>query len=195
MRPAPVTIRPATPTDAPFAAPLIQATIGPIGWALTGTPSDAEAAEVIEQLFPLSGHRLSFERVRVAERDGRPLGLLLAYPGAAAELLDQPLRARLRALGQADHIEQEGTPGELYLDTLAVSEAARNQGIGAQLLAAAAVWARELGLPRLGLLAQDGNPAARLYERSGFVVAGHRTLAGGHYTHLTRDLPPTAPSE
>ncbi|MBZ9712682.1 GNAT family N-acetyltransferase [Deinococcus multiflagellatus] len=193
MPSSPPMVRPATPDDAAFAAPLIQATIGRIGWALTGTQSDESAARVIQAHWAQPGHRLSLERVRVLERAGEPLGLSVAYPGANAWALDEPWRARLQALGQPDDIESEGTPGELYLDTLAVVPAARGQGLGAHLLAHTAHWAAGLGLPRVGLLVEADNPAARLYARAGFRPVGTRQLAGGTYTHLVR--PVSAPSE
>ncbi|MFC6750508.1 GNAT family N-acetyltransferase [Deinococcus aquaticus] len=75
------------------------------------------------------------------------------------------------------------------MDTLAVTEAARGQGVGATLLEAAAAQARTLGLSRVGLLVEDGNRAATLYARVGFRAAGTRTLAGGSYTHLIWTLP------
>ncbi|PTA69079.1 GNAT family N-acetyltransferase [Deinococcus arcticus] len=183
--PAPL-VRPATTQDAAFAAPLIQATIGRIGWALTGVASDRAAAQAIAHHWAQPDHRLSFTHARVLERSGQPLGLAVAYPGADAPALDSFWRARLRALGQPDDIESEGTPGELYLDTLAVVPAARGQGLGARLLAHTAGWAAGLALPRVGLLVEADNPAARLYARVGFRPAGTRQLAGGTYTHLVR---------
>lgn len=186
-------IRPATPDDAVFAAPLIQATIGRIGWALTGAQSDEASAPVIQARWAQPGHRLSFAQARVLEGRGQPLGLAVAYPGADAWALDEPWRAHLRALGQPGDIESEGTPGELYLDTLAVVPNARGQGLGARLLADTADWAAGLGLPRVGLLVEADNPAARLYARAGFHPVGTRQLAGGTYTHLVRPVSP--PSE
>ncbi|GGK93746.1 GNAT family N-acetyltransferase [Deinococcus radiotolerans] len=184
-----VLIRPAHPFDAAFAVPLIQATIGRIGLALTGAAADVKAERALLGFYPLRGNRLSFEHQLIAQSPaGEPLGLILAYPGEHAEALDEPFRERLRALGLPGRVESEGTPGELYVDTLAVTEAARGRGTGGQLLDAAAERAAGLGLHRVGLLVEDGNPAARLYARQGFRPAGTRVLAGGTYTHLVRDL-------
>ncbi|WP_058975905.1 GNAT family N-acetyltransferase [Deinococcus grandis] len=184
-----VLIRPARPFDAAFAVPLIQATIGRIGYALTGVTDDVAAERTLLGFYPLRGNRLSFEHQFIAQSPtGEPLGLILAYPGEHAEALDDPFRERLHALGLPGRIESEGTPGELYVDTLAVTEAARGQGIGARLLDAAVERAATLGLHQVGLLVEDGNPAARLYARKGFRPAGTRALAGGTYTHLVRDV-------
>ena len=43
----------------------------------------------------------------------------------------------------------------------------------------------DLGLP-LTLLVEEGHPARRLYERSGFVPAGTREIAGQRYTRMER---------
>ncbi|WP_291429944.1 N-acetyltransferase [Deinococcus sp.] len=185
----PVVTRPAVPFDAAFAVPLVQQTIGKVGLALTGADSDTGAARAMLGFFPLRGNRLSYQNVQIAARGPEPLGLLLAYPGAQAHALDDPFRERLASLGLPAQVESEGTPGELYLDTLAVTEAARGQGVGATLLQAAAAQAGAQGLRRVGLLVEDGNRAAALYARVGFRAAGRRTLAGGSYTHLIWTLP------
>lgn len=183
-----LTIRPAQVFDAAFAAPLIQDTIGKIGLHLTGTRNDTDAAHVIAEFFVLRGNRLSFTHTLVAEREGRPLGLAVAYPGDLAYALDEPFRAHRGSLGLTPDVDSEGTPGELYLDTLAVTEAARGQGLGGQLLDAGAERARAAGLRRVGLLVEDGNPAARLYARHGFRVMDWRELAGSRYAHMTLDV-------
>ena len=187
--PEPIVIRAAVPFDAAFAVPLVQQTIGKVGLALTGADSDTGAARAMLGFFPLRANRLSYQNVLIAARGPEPLGLLLAYPGAQAQALDDPFRERLASLGLPAQVESEGTPGELYVDTLAVTEAARGQGVGATLLEAAAAQARTLGLSRVGLLVEDGNRAATLYARVGFRAAGTRTLAGGSYTHLIWTLP------
>lgn len=184
-----VTLRPAQAFDAAFAAPLIQETIGKIGMELTGTRTDADAAHVLAEFFPLRGHRLSFTHTLLAERAGRPLGLAVAYPGDLAHALDEPFRVRRVSLGLPPGLESEGQPGELYLDTLAVTVEARGQGVGGLLLEAVTRRAAQLGLARVGLLVEDGNPAARLYARHGFQAVGRREVAGGIYAHLTRELP------
>ena len=98
--------------------------------------------------FPLAGNRLSHTHTLIAEGPGGPLGLAVAYPGSEAEALDAPFHERLRALGLPDRIDPEAGPDELYLDTLAVAEGARGQGVGRLLLDAVAARARESGLPR-----------------------------------------------
>lgn len=157
-------VRPARPDDAAFAAPLLQEAIGAVGHALTGTSDDASSAAVLGAFFRQAGNRVSFAHTLVAEDPVGPLGLAVAYPGTEAPVLDGPLRARLRERGLAADFPVEGSPGELYLDTLAVSAAARGQGVGGVLLEACMKRAQTLGLGRVGL------------------------LVGGQYLHLVREL-------
>lgn len=186
----PVTVRPATPDDAAFAVPLIQETIGHIGLALTGAASDAEAEGVMLDLFARPGNRLSHQNVWIATRAGEALGFLLGYAGAESEALDRPLRAHLRERRLPDAFVSEGQPGEWYVDTLAVTAAARGHGVGARLLQEAAAQAAAHGLGRVGLLVEHGNRAARLYQREGFVVQAERTLGGHVYDHMVRHVGP-----
>lgn len=186
----PPQVRPTVPTDAAFAAPLIQATIGAIGHTLTGEPDDAGAARVIAEFFARPGHRLSFEFALLLEEDGVPLGLAVLYPGDRAAALDAPFKSRLRALGRPDRVAAEARSGELYLDTLAVAEVARGRGLGATLLAACVARAAAAGLP-LALLVEEGNPAERLYRRQGFAGDEVVTVAGHRYLRLRRE--PAAP--
>lgn len=176
-------IRPAQTFDALFAAPLIQEAIGNIGRQLTGTDNDEDAAHVIAQFFGLRGNRLSFTNALIAELGSRPVGVALAYPGELAQALDDPFRQHRASLGLTPEVVSEAEAGEFYLDTLATVASARGQGVGAALIAACGERARALGLP-LTLLVEDGNPARRLYERSGFVPAGEAFIAGHRYERL-----------
>ncbi len=182
----PVTVGPATPDDAAFAVPLIQETIGHIGLALTGAASEAEAEGVMLDFFTRPGNRLSHQNVWIAQRAGEALGFLLGYAGAESGPLDEPLRAHLRGRNLPGDFLSEGQPGEWYVDTLAVTPAARGHGVGARLLHEAATQAAAQGLTRVGLLVEHGNRAARLYRREGFVVQEERTLGGHTYDHMVR---------
>lgn len=178
-------IRRAQMFDAAFAAPLIAQTIGSIGWTLTGTDNDEDAAHLIAQFFVGRGNRLSFTHTLIAEEGGRPVGLAVLYAGELAHDLDEVFREHRRMLGLPPEIVSEGQAGELYLDTLALIPEVRGRGYGGQLLEACAQKADQLGLP-LALLVEAGNPAERLYTRSGFVPAEKVRLSGHEYTRMVR---------
>jgi ribosomal protein S18 acetylase RimI-like enzyme len=68
-------------------------------------------------------------------------------------------------------------PGQLYVDGLFVTAAARGQGVGALLLSAVADEARRRCTGRVTLDVIDRNTRARaLYEREGFRVVGRRRI-------------------
>lgn len=179
----PLHLRPACPTDARFAAPLIQEAIGAIGQHLTGTHSDEAAAHTIARFFGEAGHRLSFQQVLIAEDSEGAVGLALAYDGAQAQALDEFWRSYRASLGLSPTVTSEAQPGEYYLDTLATVPAARGRGIGTALIAACGQQAQALGLP-LTLLVEENNPARRLYERCGLQPWQEQELAGHRYTRM-----------
>ncbi|PYE52960.1 GNAT family N-acetyltransferase [Deinococcus yavapaiensis] len=179
-------IRPATPTDAFFAAPLIQETIGDIGLALTGARRNEEAEPIIAAFFRQPANRLSFENTFVAELGGRPAGLLIAYDGARAHDLDAPFRERLRTLGLRNHIDSETSAGEFYLDTIVVQAAHRGRGLAKRLILAAEEEARTLGLPTALLVSPSNTVAWNLYRSVGYEEDARVTVAGHAYAHLVK---------
>jgi ribosomal protein S18 acetylase RimI-like enzyme len=61
-------------------------------------------------------------------------------------------------------------PGEWYIETIAVAEEARGQGIGSKLMKWSEDYALVGGASKLTLEVLQGNPAVSLYERCGFVI-------------------------
>lgn len=121
----------------------------------------------------------SWRNAILAEEEGGILGAMVGYRLASeiepADLLSlPPLFRPLQAL-------EERAAGTFYINVLGVYEHGRNRGVGAALLEAARDRARALGLARLSLIAQDANPALRLYTRAGFREAARLPIveAGG----------------
>ena len=70
----------------------------------------------------------------------------------------------------------------LWIELMGVTPEFRGRCLGARLIEEAAKRARELGRPRIELLVDDGNRAARgLYERCGFVLS-HSSRKGCRYS-------------
>ncbi|MDI3317776.1 MAG: GNAT family N-acetyltransferase [Bacillota bacterium] len=179
-----VRLRPATPEDADGFAPLLLLSAEEFLPAVFG-PS---TAPLLTRLFREAGNLFSFRHVRFAEAGGRLLGLTLAY--SADEERRERLRtgwllmlglgggflARLGPLLSAQGLVAAVRPGEHYLSNIAVSPAARGQGVGSLLLAALEQEARAAGSRALVLDVETANHGAiRLYRRHGFVV--ERTTA------------------
>lgn len=117
-----------------------------------------------ESLFPAS----YLKRSDFADALADPSRLVLACTSIDGQLLGY--------LAAKDDPEQP----EVYIDYLGTAPAARGQGLGHALLAAALDWGRALGRPRASLtVREDRAPALALYERSGF----RQVSAGVHWRH------------
>ena len=160
-----ITIRPATKSD--------QAALGRYGGALMRQHHDIDPRRFIMTDRPEAGYgRFLVSRledadsvVLVAERSGEVLGY--AYAGL------EPL----------NWMELRAACGLLH--DVFVDPAARRQGIGERLVAAAIEWVRSKAQPRVVLWSAEGNDAAqRVFARAGF----RRTMV-----EMTLELEPGDP--
>lgn len=135
----------------------------------------------------------SYRNTHVVLADnGDVAGICVTYDGARLHYLRQAfIQAAAVAFGR-DYscMDDETAPGELYLDSIAVDERYRGQGIAKQLLRIAADKAAAMGIPAVGLLVDKGNPLAeRLYTGAGFEYVND-TVWGGHpMKHLQYIIP------
>ena len=198
-------IRPAVPSDASEAVPLILKAIGSIAFVLTGATDRKEAGIILDQFFRQKANRVSYENALVLEdssversrndlperRSREVVGVALVYDGSIARILDEPLeKAAIQKSGLSDYrIPTEAEPSEFYLDTVSVDPNCQGRGFGRDLIKASCEHARKLGHNRIGLLVDIGNLGAmRLYQRLEFRVAGRKQIAGDEYFHMIRNL-------
>ncbi|MCC3160833.1 GNAT family N-acetyltransferase [Hymenobacter sp. 15J16-1T3B] len=137
-------IRPATPADEAFIRAVMPRLVefGPPAWRDPAQLTATDVAVLLESVRAPTPQR----QVLVAERHGRPLGLL-----------------HLTVL--TDFYQQQHG----HVADLAVAAEAEGQGIGRALLSYAESWARALGFPWLTLSVFAQNERARaVYERAGF---------------------------
>ena len=121
------------PADLPGVAALLE--------QLGYEPGVREIQDRLAHLAKASG-----QWVRVADVDGRVVGLLHVYERPALE------KAR-----------------EAVVQSLVVDAAQRSRGVGAALMREAEQWARERGLPAVALYTRIDRDAARaFYERLGY---------------------------
>ncbi len=174
-------LRRATPGDAPHAAQLIAETLGESGAALFGLGDTQIMLQALADFFVRKGNRFSHEFTTLAEIDGTPTGLLLAFPGW--NILQSSLkligampsiygwRAALHILGRA--IPGVGLPeterDEFYIAHLCTAAAYRRRGVAKSLLQVAETQAHDAGLKKLSLIVEVADqPAVLLYESQGF---------------------------
>jgi len=174
-------IRRATPDDAKACAPLILET-GPEMFAHMLGAGRRRLVQVLAEVFVVPDHAFSYQHAFVAERDGAVIGCMIAYPGFQSLWLSMRLSAvflrvlALRELARSawravDFFGLEpGIKGrDYYVQSLAVVEAARGQGVGWQMLAWAEEQGRQARCTQLAIDVVEENPRARsLYEKFGF---------------------------
>lgn len=181
----------ALPTDAPAIARLImQAMTDECCQNLAGkhnTLDDFRA--MMTQLVEMDDSQYSYRNTLVARTpEGDVAGICVAYNGSDLRRLRQRFiqQAALQLSRDFSHMPDETQAGELYIDSLAVDQRFRRQGIATALLQATIAKAEQTGLPA-GLLVDKGNPdAEKLYGKVGFKYVNDTTWAGHEMRHLQK---------
>ena len=141
------------------------------------------AGDIIATAFALPDHDLSYQNATFAEREEAIVGMVSGYTA------DQHRRSSLQPLIQAAgrrnlrmaivrglfapllRIIDSIVDGDFYLQSIAVDEGERGNGLGAILLDSFERHARDEGATRLALDVSAGNQGAvRFYERHGMTI-------------------------
>lgn len=143
---------------------------------------------VMTNLVLADNSQYSYLNTLVAiDDDGGLCGACVSYDGARLhELRAAFVNAARKNFGRdLSGMADETQAGELYIDSLAVLEVCRGNGVATRLLNAAIDKARMMGIPAVGLLVDKDNPAAeRLYMKVGFKYAGDDAWGGHAMKHL-----------
>lgn len=174
-----ITLRPATPEDAPVMVDLVEIAgegIPPFLWAGMAGPGQTARDVGLARARRSSGG-FSYPNTTLAEMPGQPVGMVVAYPLAEPTDADRAevagLIPLLRPVGE---LELEA-PGSLYVNILGVYDGWRSRGIGATLIAATADSARQRGLARLSVqVFSQNHRAVSFYQRQGFAFAADRPI-------------------
>ena len=129
----------------------------------------------------------SYRNTLVAMEGQKVTGIAVSYDGGRLHQLRQAFIQAARKYIGKDHsgMDDETRAGELYLDSLAVLPEYRRQGIAQRLLKATKEKADAMGLPCVGLLVDQGNPAGEaLYASAGFRYANDSHWGGHPMKHL-----------
>ena len=203
-------IRPALPTDAAAAAPLIALSMAGFGDAVLGLNDRQRQLRALEHFFRQPASRFSYDCGQIAEMNGHVVGILLAFP--SAEMDARNSRMARQFSGAYNFLEilkiiwlslpvvslPEAFPGEFYTANLAVDPGWQGRGIGAALLDCAERLAMDAGLSLCALNVDHHNPRAKaLYERQGYRVTRSfptpKMLARYHtagFDHMQKPLTP-----
>ena len=147
-----------------------------------------EFESMMTKLVESEESQYSYLNTMVALNDNKQvMGICISYDGKDLHRLRAPfINAAKESFGlDYSNIDDETQTGELYVDSLAVSEAYRHQGIASSLLMAAIDKAEKMDIPAVGLLVDKGNPKAeRLYNKIGFEYINDTTWGGHRMKHL-----------
>lgn len=151
----------------------------------------ADFERLMTRLVAAADSQYSYRNTLVAiTPEHEVAGCIVAYDGGRLHELRQAFVAGAWQAFGIDYsgMADETAPGEYYLDSLAVNEAYRHRGVATLLLKAAIARGKKMGLPRVGLLVDKGNPAAeQLYTQVGFRFAGDTAWGGHPMKHLQID--------
>lgn len=182
-----LTIRPAQRDDAAVVPEIMLQAMEDIIFRFIQKEDKKEAVHFLTDLFQQSKNLYSHENTFVAvDPEGNIMGSLTGYDADHFIALRQPVLEVMQKKYANDLIPEPETTGqEFYIDSVAVSPAARGKGVGSELLRHAIKNAKTSGFKQIGLLVDLGNPnAKKLYERLGFTLGNKMPFVGGEYYHM-----------
>lgn len=178
-------IRPATASDLQRIAELIG---GDPGQEAIGLIGNSRLAGKLDMAFVKASGTRGWERSVMADLDGETVGVIqaggdlrefsigLSDVWLALRVLG-PVRmfTRIPAFYARARIQPARPPGAYHIAEIDIDPEYRGRGIGGALLDWAEAQARKQGFKRISLTTTTSNPARRLYERHGFVIAETKT--------------------
>lgn len=186
-----INIRDAKLDDAPFIARVVLAGIDMLD--IDAVIADGQHAiyEHLIEICRMDDTLYGYCNTRIAEIDGEKVGALVAYDGARYAAM----RAKTFGLVQQSsgmdlsRNAMETSPGEFYLDSMAVLSDYRGIGIGKMLMRDRMDYALGNGFPKVTLLVDKDKPRLQAYyEGLGFVFAEDVFVFGDWYNKLVCPL-------
>lgn len=192
-----ITFRPAEPADAAIAARLLFDSFPKQATFTFGLGDAGRAKLILERLFPMMGHRFSYEWTQAACFRGKLVGLFVGCPGRILGKLDRRLgrlmfrqyrlRGKLALLIRAFPLVfiKEAARDEFLLSNLAVAKQYRGRRIGHLLLDQVEQSAREMNLAKVSLMvAIQNRDARRLYEQYGYKICAIHLESNKRVRHV-----------
>lgn len=178
--------REASKADAASISELMMLAMDKIVYDFIGKTDYDEGVLFLKKLIEQENNQYSYQNTIVVEYVNQFAGTTTFYDGSKLDELRKPVLELLKKdYNQEIHPQDETQTGEIYIDTIAVSEKFRGKGIGSKILD---YLIEEIGQKQnktLGLLVDFTNPnAKKLYERKGFEVVGEKMLMNENHEHM-----------
>ena len=182
-------IKNAQKQDAKICIKLLNLAMEDIAYKLSGYDDPVKSDEILEKFFKSETNRLSYKNVYVYKRDDVIIAAMCAYFGGDAAQLDSEISQHLKALGKDAQIEKECFDDEFYIDSIAVDEKFRRQGLAKELILHSFAKAKELGHKKVSLIVDINKPKVRkFYESLGFKFNTKKIINLHEYDHMIKEI-------
>ncbi|ERJ22969.1 GNAT family N-acetyltransferase [Campylobacter concisus] len=182
-------IKNAQKQDAKICIKLLNLAMEDIAYKLSGYDDPVKSDEILEKFFKSETNRLSYKNVYVYKRDDVIIAAMCAYFGGDAAQLDSEISQHLKALGKDAQIEKECFDDEFYIDSIAVDEKFRRQGLAKELILHSFAKAKELGHKKVSLIVDINKPKIRkFYESLGFKFNTKKIINLHEYDHMIKEI-------
>ena len=182
-------IKNAQKQDAKICIKLLNLAMEDIAYKLSGYDDPVKSDEILEKFFISEINRLSYKNVYVYKRDEQIIAAMCAYFGGDAWQLDREISQHLKALGKDAQIEKECFDDEFYIDSIAVDEKFRRQGLAKELILHSFAKAKELGHKKVSLIVDVNKPKVRkFYESLGFKFNVKKIVNLHEYDHMIKEI-------
>lgn len=182
-------IKSAQKQDAKICIKLLNLAMEDIAYKLSGYDDPVKSDEILEKFFESETNRLSYKNVYVYKRDDVIIAAMCAYFGGDAWQLDSEISQHLKALGKDTQVEKECFDDEFYIDSIAVDEKFRGQGLAKELILHSFAKAKELGHKKVSLIVDVNKPKVRkFYESLGFKFNTKKIINLHEYDHMIKEI-------
>ena len=182
-------IKNAQKQDAKICIKLLNLAMEDIAYKLSGYDDPAKSDEILEKFFKSETNRLSYKNIYVYKRDDVIIAAMCAYFGGDVAKLDREISQHLKALGKDAQIEKECFDDEFYIDSIAVDEKFRGQGLAKELILHSFARAKELGHKKVSLIVDINKPKVRkFYESLGFKFNTKKIINLDKYDHMIKEI-------
>ena len=182
-------IKNAQKQDAKICIKLLNLAMEDIAYKLSGYDDPVKSDEILEKFFKSDTNRLSYKNVYVYKRNEQIIAAMCAYFGGDAWQLDSEISQHLKALGKDAQIEKECFDDEFYIDSIAVDEKFRGQGLAKELILHSFARAKELGYKKVSLIVDINKPKVRkFYESLGFKFNTKKIINLHEYDHMIKEI-------
>ncbi|MEH1011118.1 GNAT family N-acetyltransferase [Campylobacter concisus] len=182
-------IKNAQKQDAKICIKLLNLAMEDIAYKLSGYDDPVKSDEILEKFFESETNRLSYKNVYVYKRDKQIIAAMCAYFGGDAWQLDSEISQHLKALGKDAQIKKECFDDEFYIDSIAVDEKFRGQGLAKELILHSFARAKELGHKKVSLIVDINKPkVGKFYESLGFKFNTKKIINLHEYDHMIKEI-------